>query len=334
MQPAVQHATFDVVGVGNAIVDVLAAVDDTFIEQHDLAKGSMTLVDAQRALDLHAVMPAGLEASGGSAANTMVGVAGFGGRAAFLGKVADDDLGDVFGRDLRATGVLFDCPGASDGPPTGRCLIQVTPDAQRTMNTSLGVSSLLSRHDVDTDLIASAGHLYCEGYLWDVEVAKDAIRFAMDAARAAGRTVSLTLSDGFCVDRHRDEWRELLVDRVDVVFGNAGEICSLYEVDDVARACDAVAADVDLAFVTLGPRGSLVVAGSERIDVVADELDGVVDTTGAGDLYAAGVLFGLSQGADLAHAGRLGSIAAAEIIGHLGARPEADLTAVAEAVLG
>jgi len=330
----VGEATLDVVGVGNAIVDVLAEVDDHFIDKHDLARGSMTLIDRARAVELYAAMPPGLEESGGSAANTMVGVASFGGRAAYIGKVAADFLGEVFRRDLRHVGVGFEVPGVAGGEPTARCLIQVTPDAQRTMNTHLGISSHLSTADVDADLVASASHLYCEGYLWDTEEAKAAIRHAMDLARAAGRTVSLTLSDGFCVDRHRDEWRELLVDRVDVVFGNAEEICSLFEVDDLDRAIQALSSEVGLAFVTLGGRGSLVVQGSDRIPVEADELHAVVDTTGAGDLYAAGVLYGLSQGAALDHAARLGSIAAAEVISHLGARPEMDLVTVARSILG
>ena len=291
------EATLDVVGVGNAIVDVLAEVDDHFIDEHDLARGSMTLIDRARAVELYAAMPPGLEESGGSAANTMVGVASFGGRAAYIGKVATDFLGEVFRRDLRTVGVDFEVPGEAGSEPTARCLIQV-------------------------------------GYLWDTEEAKAAIRHAMDLARAAGRTVSRTRSDGFCVDRHRDEWRELLVDRVDVVFGNAEEICSLFEVGDLDRAIQALSSEVDLAFVTLGGRGSLVVQGSDRIPVVADELHVVVDTTGAGDLYAAGVLYGLSQGAALDHAARLGSIAAAEVISHLGARPEMDLVAVARSILG
>ncbi|MBI03840.1 MAG: adenosine kinase [Acidimicrobiaceae bacterium] len=324
----------DVVGVGNAIVDVLAEVDEAFVVEHGLAKGSMTLIDVDRAVELYAAMPPGLEESGGSAANTMVGVASFGGRAAYIGKVADDFLGEVFRRDLRHVGVRFDVTGVAGTDSTGRCLIQVTPDAQRTMNTHLGISSHLSPGDVDTDLVASASHLYCEGYLWDTEEAKAAIRHAMDVAHAADRTVSLSLSDGFCVDRHRDEWRGLLTDRVDVVFGNSDEMCSLFQVDDVDAAVDAVSSEVDLAFVTLGREGSLVVHGSERIPVVADELHAVVDTTGAGDLYASGVLYGLSQGADLAHAARLGSIAAAEVISHLGARPEDNLVAVAESILG
>jgi sugar/nucleoside kinase (ribokinase family) len=264
----------------------------------------------------------------------MVGVASFGGRAAYIGLVADDFLGEVFRRDMRHVGVDFDVPGVAGDEPTARCLIQVTPDAQRTLNTHLGISSHLSTAEIDGDLVASASHLYCEGYLWDTEEAKGAIRYAMDLAHDAGRTVSLTLSDGFCVDRHREEWLELLTDRVDVVFGNASELCSLFEVDDVEQATDAVAAEVDLAFVTLGKQGSMVVAGSDRIRIEADELEAVVDTTGAGDLYAAGVLFGLSRGADLPDAARLGSIAAAEVISHLGARPGSALSAVARSILG
>ena len=325
----------DVVGVGNAIVDVIAAVGHHFVDDHGLVKNSMTLIDLDRANELEAAMPSGITASGGSAANTMVGVAGFGGTAAYLGLVAADDLGEAFRSDLRAAGVGFDVPGKADGLPTARCLIQVTPDAQRTLNTYLGISAHLGPVQIDDALVASASHLYCEGYLWDMESAKAGIRHAMDVASGAGRTVSLTLSDSFCVNRHRDDWRELLIDRVDVVFGNADELRALYEVDDLGLAADAVAADVDVAFVTLGRHGSLVVAGSDRIRVVADELDhGVVDTTGAGDLYASGVLVGLSRGASLESAARLGSIAAAEIIGHLGARPEANLAAIADQVLG
>jgi|TARA_B110000438_G_scaffold248905_1_gene251905 sugar/nucleoside kinase (ribokinase family) len=328
------ETTLDVVGVGNAIVDVLAEVDDDFIGRHGLSKGGMTLIDTERAIELYAAMPSGLEESGGSAANTMVGVASFGGRAAYIGQVADDFLGEVFRRDMRHVGVGFDVPGVVDREPTARCLIQVTPDAQRTMNTYLGVSAHLTAKEIDGDLVASAAHLYCEGYLWDTEEAKGAIRHAMDLAHAAKRTVSLTLSDGFCVERHREEWLELLADRVDVVFANASEICSLFEVDQVDQAADAVAAEVDLAFLTLGKQGSMVVVGKDRIRIEADELEAVVDTTGAGDLYAAGVLFGLSRGADLPHAARLGSIAAAEVISHLGARPGRLLSSVATSILG
>ena len=219
----------------------------------------MTLIDGERADLLGAVMPPGIVASGGSAANTMVGVAGFGGRAAYLGLVADDYLGEAFRSDLRSAGVAFDVPGRANEMPTARCLIQVTPDAQRTLNTFLGISAHLSPDEIDEDLVASASHLYCEGYLWDMEPAKDGIRHAMDVARGAGRTVSLTLSDSFCVERHRADWRELLSGRVDVLFGNADELRALYEVDDLELAADAVAEDVEVAFVT--PRQARLACG-------------------------------------------------------------------------
>ena len=226
----------DVVGVGNAIVDVIASVDDSFIVAHGLVKGAMTLVSAERSAELYDAMPTGIAASGGSAANTVAGAASFGGRAAFIGKVRDDQLGEVFVHDIRATGVAFDVPPAPDGPPTARCLIQVTPDAERTMNTFLGTSALLGPDDVDTGLVASAGITYCEGYLWDVQVAKDAIRVAMEAAGEAGRTVALALSDSYCVERHRAEWLDLIEDRVDVVFANEAEVCALHSTGDLAVA--------------------------------------------------------------------------------------------------
>jgi len=330
----VDKSDLDVVGLGNAIVDVIAEVDEEFLHRYGLRKNSMTLIDRDRADELMEVMPRVIVTSGGSAANTMVGVAGFGGRVGYLGLVADDDLGEVFRKDLLQAGVIFEVPGQQSSLPTARCLIQVTPDAQRTLNTYLGISGHFGIKNVDHDLVTSAAHLYCEGYLWDMEPAKSAIRVAMDLSRGAGRVVSLALSDSFCVERHRDEWRDLLNQRVDVVFGNADELRSLYEVQDLGVAADEVAVDVDVAFVTLGKAGSLVVAGNERIWVEAEEVSrGVVDTTGAGDIYASGALFGLSRDVSLESAARLGSMAAAEVIGHLGARPELDLTVVAGRVL-
>ena len=302
------EANLDVVGVGNAIVDVLAPVGESFIVEHRLDKGRMALIDADRAADLYAEMPEGL-----------------GGRASYIGKVADDDLGRVFRRDLTAAGVGFDVDHGTH-LPTARCLIQVTPDAQRTLNTYLGISAHLSPADVDADLVASARILYCEGYLWDTEDAKAAIRYAMDAARRAGRIVALALSDVFCVDRHRQEWLDLLERFVDVVFGNEQEVCSLYGSPDLPRALETATSKVGLVFTTLGARGSLVAEGHQRLEVPAVPADRVVDTTGAGDLYASGVLFGLSRGVSLYDAARLGSVAAAEVIGHLGARPEGDLS--------
>jgi sugar/nucleoside kinase (ribokinase family) len=320
------EATLDVVGVGNAIVDVISTVDDDFIAANDLNKGAMTLIDAERATALYASMPPGIEASGGSAANTMAGLASFGSRAAYLGKVRDDQLGEVFMHDLRAAGVGFDVAAGVDGPPTARCLIQVTPDAERTMNTFLGISAFLSPHDIDEPLVASAAITYCEGYLWDMDIAKEAIRGAMDVAAAAGRTVSLTLSDAFCVDRHRAEWLDLLADKVDLLFANESEICSLFETDDFDHAAREITDMVKISALTRSAAGSVVVAGGEQIVVPAAVVDHVVDATGAGDLYASGFLHGLANGADLARCAELGSAAAAEVISHIGARPHVPLT--------
>lgn len=315
---------FDVVGVGNAIVDVIARVDDAFITEHDLTKAAMMLIDADRATSLYEAMPAGIEASGGSAANTMAGLASFGSTAAYIGKVRNDQLGEVFRHDIRATGVRYDVPAGTDGPPTARCLIQVTPDAQRTMNTFLGISSLLSPADVDENLVAAASVVYCEGYLWDVDIAKQAIRKAMDAGRASGAKVALTLSDSFCVDRHRDEWLELIESRVDIVFANEAEICSLYECG-WETAADKIAGHVEIACLTRSEKGSVIITPHERVAVAPHPVEHLVDTTGAGDLYAAGFLHGLTKGAPLPECGRLASLAAAEIIGHVGARPAVSL---------
>lgn len=322
---AIVEATLDVVGVGNAIVDVISTVDDDFITRHDLNKGAMTLIDADRATSLYAAMPPGIEASGGSAANTMAGLASLGSAAAYLGKVRDDQLGEVFVHDLRAAGVGYDVPAGAEGPPTARCLIQVTPDAERTMNTFLGISALLSPDDIDEALVASAAITYCEGYLWDMDIAKEAIRGAMEVASAAGRTVSLTLSDAFCVDRHRDDWLDLLTDKVDLLFANESEICALFETDDFDAAARRIEGMVEISALTRSAKGSVVVANGEQIVVPATPVDGVVDATGAGDLYASGFLHGLAGGADLRRCAELGSIAAGEIISHIGARPQVPL---------
>jgi sugar/nucleoside kinase (ribokinase family) len=323
----VQHNSYDVVGVGNAIVDVIANVDDDFVRRHGLNKGAMTLIDQDRAVELYAAMPPGIEASGGSAANTMAGLASFGGRAAYIGKCRDDQLGDVFRHDLRASGVSYDVGLGASGPPTARCLIQVTPDAQRTMNTFLGISALLSPDDVDGDLVASAGVVYCEGYLWDVDIAKQAIRKAMDIAHGAGRKVALTLSDSFCVDRHRDEWRDLIREKVDIVFANQAELQALYECDwDTAARL--ITRDVEIGCLTRSEHGSTIVFGDERVDVDAHPVEHVVDTTGAGDLYASGFLFGYTRGFEIRRCAELAGRAAAEIISHLGARPAGPLTAL------
>ncbi len=316
-----QEATVDVVGVGNAIVDVITQTTDDFIAEQGLVKNSMNLIDEDRAHELYGLIGSALEASGGSAANTMAGVASFGGSAAYIGKVADDELGQVFARDMRAEGVSFDVPPTSGGPATGRSMILVTPDAQRTMNTFLGISSLLEPADVDPATATSGSILFCEGYLWDVDSAKAAIRTAMDHAKSAGRKTALTLSDLFCVERHRDEFKALVDGPLDILFANRVELRGLYEIDDLDEAIEVVRSKVELACITVGKQGSFLVTPDERIEIPAEEIAPVIDTTGAGDQYAAGVLYGLAQGMELADAGRLGSLAAAEVISHVGPRP-------------
>ena len=318
---AATPARFHVVGIGNALVDVIAHHGDDFIAEQALVKGSMTLIEAERALSLHGALVAPIEMSGGSAANTMCGVASFGGRAAYIGKVAPDSLGEAFRHDLHAEGVSFPNAPARAEVPTGRCLIVVTPDAQRTMNTFLGISSLLGPDDVSTEVAASGQVVYMEGYLYDRPEAKAAYRKAAGVAHAGGRKVSLTLSDSFCVDRHRDDFLALVRDEVDLLFSNDDELLALYQVDSLDRAVELVRADCELAMVTTGAEGSLVVTADGVIAVKAEPVAHVVDTTGAGDLYAAGFLYGYTTGADLAECGRLGSVAAAEVISHVGARP-------------
>jgi sugar/nucleoside kinase (ribokinase family) len=318
-------ARFDVVGIGNALVDVIAHADDTFLGSHDLVKGSMMLVETERAVELYRALGSAVEMSGGSAANTMCGVASFGGRAAYLGKVSDDELGDVFGHDLLAVGVTFRPGARTEGVPTGRCIIVVTPDAQRTMNTYLGVSSLLCVPDVDERTVAEGTVLYMEGYLYDRDDAKEAFRHAARVAHDHGRAVSLTLSDSFCVDRHRSDFLALVRDEVDILFGNDAELCSLYETESLEEAVAAVRRDCHLAAVTVGADGSYVITPDETVHVPAVPVHRVIDTTGAGDLYAAGFLYGLTHGQDLFRCGQLGSIAAAEVISHVGPRPLVEL---------
>lgn len=315
-------AAFDVLGIGNAIVDVLSHADDEFIRKHALVKGAMTLIDEARAETLYAAMGPGVEISGGSCGNTMAGVASFGGKGAYIGKVRNDQLGAVFGHDIRATGVTFDTPQSTDGPATARCLILVTPDAQRTMNTYLGACTKLGPADIDVARVGAAQVTYVEGYLWDEPAAKQAVLKAFDAAHAAGRQVSITLSDSFCVDRYRAEFLELVRSKVDILFANEAEIKSLYQVDDFDKAVAAARKDAKIAAVTRSEKGSVVIKGGETHAVPAAPVAKVVDTTGAGDLYAAGFLFGLTHGKPLAECARLGGIAAAEVISHVGARPE------------
>ena len=320
-----QDARFDVVGLGNAIVDVLAHTNDAFLAEHGMAKGAMTLIEADRALDIYHLMEGCVECSGGSAANTMVGLASLGGNAVYVGKVRDDRLGDLFRQDIRAAGVIFDTPSATDGPPTGRSLVLVTPDAQRTMNTFLGSSATLGPDDVDAAVIEAARITYLEGYLWDPEPAKQAFLKAAQIAHKAGRKVALSLSDPFCVERHRAEFRDLVAGHVDLLLANETEVISLYETAGFDDALEQLRENCEVAAVTLGAQGSVIVSGAELVRVEAEPVESVVDTTGAGDLFAGGFLLGISRGLDLETCGRLGSLAAAEIIGHFGARPEASL---------
>ncbi len=318
---------FDIIGIGNAIVDVVAPVADLFLDKHAMRKGSMALVDAAQAEALYAAMPPGRESSGGSAANTCAVAAGLGARVAYLGKVADDALGAVFAHDIQASGVIFPTARLQDGAPTARCLILVTPDGQRTMHTYLGACVAFGEADVDTRLVAAARVLYLEGYLFDPPAAQAAFRLAAETAHGAGRQVALSLSDAFCVDRHRAAFRDLVRGHVDILFANETELCSLYEEGDFDAAAELARRDVALAALTRSEAGSRIVRGDETVEVRAAPAT-VVDTTGAGDAYAAGFLAGLAQGRDLAACGRMGSIAAAEIIGHYGARPVADLKAL------
>jgi sugar/nucleoside kinase (ribokinase family) len=329
-----QSATLDVVGIGNAIVDVIAHANDGFLAQHDLAKGAMTLIDGARAESLYKVMDAAIEASGGSAANSMAGLASLGGRAGFIGKVRNDQLGGIFAHDIRAAGVRYETAPATDGLPTARCLIFVTADAQRTMQTFLGASTDLGPADVDEAMIADASVTYLEGYLWDKPQAKEAFLRAAAAAHKAGRKVSLTLSDAFCVDRHRADFRKLVESHVDILFANEAEILSLYETANFDDAVAKVRADCDVAALTRSEKGAVIVARDAVHTVKAEPIAKLVDTTGAGDLYAAGFLYGYTRGLALDVCGRIGAIAAAEIIGHYGARPETKLADLVKAKLG
>ena len=319
---------YDVAGIGNAIVDVLAYAEDAKLAELGVAKGVMTLIDANAAESVYAGMEGGVTRSGGSAANTMAGIAALGGRAAFVGKVKDDPLGRIFRRDLRAQGVDFDTPAASSGAATARCLIMVTPDAQRTMQTYLGACVELGPQDIDPKLIQDSGVTYLEGYLWDPPRAREGLRRAIGYAREAGRKVALTLSDPFCVDRHRDEFLGLLDGQVDILFANEQEIASLFQCN-FDQAVGFAGEKVQLAALTRSARGSVAVQGKTIAEVPADPVDQLVDTTGAGDLYAAGFLVGNARGLPLADCARLGSICASEIISHIGARPEADLKQLA-----
>jgi sugar/nucleoside kinase (ribokinase family) len=322
-------ARYDVVGIGNAIVDILGRCNEAFLAKHGAPKGHMRLVDAATVSQIYGDMGPGIEISGGSAANTMVGVASFGGRAAFIGKVAEDEFGRIFRHDIRAAGVTFETPPVNGKAPTSRSLILVTPDGQRTMNTFLGISTDLDQGEVDPELIRNSSYVYLEGYLFDRPEAKAAFHQAAEIAAEAGRKVVLTLSDSFCVDRHRPEFLHLIRSGIDILFANESEITALYETPSFDAALRHVVEDTSLAVLTRSEKGSVIVSKGETIQIAAEPVRKVVDTTGAGDLYAAGFLYGLARGRDLETAGKLGSFAAAEIISYIGARPEARLSHLA-----
>lgn len=321
--------TYDVVAIGNAIVDVIAAADHELLEREQLPAGSMRLIDAERAVDLYAKMGPGREISGGAAANTLAGMAALGCRASFIGQVADDQLGEVYVHDLRAAGVACDVPPRPGEPPTGRCLILVTPDGQRTMNTFLGASHYLPADAIDAALIGSARTLLLEGYMWDPPEPRAAMRRAIELARAAGTRIAFGTCADFCVKMHGDDFRALIADGlVDILFANEEELALLGE-SEVEGAIASLAGQVETLVVTRGEHGALAVKGGKRFEIAALPVDKVVDTTGAGDLFAAGFLAGEARGGSVDDCLRLGAIAAAEVISHYGARPEADLQALA-----
>lgn len=321
---------FDVLGIGNAIVDVIARADDDFLLSHGMRKGGMALIDEAQAEAIYDAMGPTVEVSGGSAANTIVGVASFGARAAFVGKVKNDMLGHTFSHDIRAAGVAFETVPAEDGASTGRCYIVVTPDGERTLNTFLGAAQDLFPTDIDSAAIAASAITYLEGYLWDPKHAKEAFLKAAKIAHDAGRMIALTLSDSFCVDRWRDEFLGLIRSgTVDLLFSNETELHALYQTADFDTAVNALRNDARLAVVTRNAKGCVVVSRESTQEVNAFPVERVVDTTGAGDLFAAGFMFGLARGQNEEDAARLGGMAAAEIIQHLGARPEVSLEALA-----
>ncbi|MBG02772.1 MAG: adenosine kinase [Rhodospirillaceae bacterium] len=329
-----QMSEYDLVGIGNAMVDVLATVDDAFLEEQTLDKGAMTLVDTDRASEIYAKMPPAQEVSGGSCGNTMAGFASLGGKGVFIGKVRDDQLGNVFRHDMQSIGVDFFTPATTEGPQTGSCLVLITPDAQRTMCTNLGAASNLTPKDIDKDIIQAAKVVYMEGYLFDPPDAQDAFVEAADLSHDAGRKVSITLSDPFCVDRHRHAFQMLVADHTDILFGNEEEIKSLYQVDDFDAALQHVRGHCEIACLTRSSKGSVILSGDEVHIIDPLPLDPVVDTTGAGDQFAAGFLYGYTQGMDLRKCGEIATLTATEVISHVGARPEANLKELVERELG
>jgi sugar/nucleoside kinase (ribokinase family) len=326
--------SLDVVGIGNAIVDVIVQAEETFLDDHGLTKGTMALVDEGLAERLYASVGPGLETSGGSAANTLAGIAQLGGRAAFIGRVRNDQLGAIFAHDIRSVGARFETPPAVEGPATARCLILVTPDAQRTMCTYLGASVGLDPRDLDLDLVRQARVLYLEGYLWDSDEAKQAFLAAAEVARASGGEVALSLSDAFCVDRHRQSFQELVDGHVDLLFANEMEITSLYQADSFEEAAAEVRGRCRIAALTRSAQGSVLLRGEETLTIPPYRLGELVDTTGAGDLYAAGFLHGYTRGESLERCGRLGSLCAGQVVTQLGPRPQASLPELVAQHLG
>ena len=325
-------AKYDVLGIGNAIFDVLVQTDEAFLISHGMTKGGMALIDENSAAAIYRDMGPATEMSGGSAANTIVGVANLGARAAYVGKVRDDQIGRLYSHDIRAAGVAFETRPAADGPATGCSYILVTPDGERTMNTYLGAAQELMPDDIDAAQVAASSIVYLEGYLWDPKSAKEAFVKAATIAHGAGRQVALTLSDSFCVDRYRDEFLDLMRERtVDLVFANEAELHSLYQTSDFESALKQLRPDTKLGVVTRSEKGCVVASADGVVAVPAFPIDKMVDTTGAGDLFAAGFLFGLVRGAGHENAGRLGALAAAEVIQHIGARPQASLKELAQA---
>ena len=321
----------DVLGIGNAIVDILASADDDFLIREGLAKGSMNLVDEQRSARLYDAMGAAVEASGGSAANTIAGIASLGGRGAYIGKVKADETGRFFTHDMRAIGVTFDVPPLAEGPATAKSMIFVTPDGERTMNTFLGACHRLTPDDVDPDLVAGSAVTYMEGYLWDPLDAKEAFLKAAGIAHGAGRRVAITLSDSFCVDRFRDEFLHLMRSGiVDTVFANEHELRALYQTADFDTALTALRSDVSLGIVTRSENGAIAIEKDTTVVGLAYPIEKLVDTTGAGDLFASGFLYGLTRGFHHAHSLKLGALAAAEVIQHIGPRPQTSLRALAQ----
>lgn len=321
-------ASLDLVGIGNAMVDVLSKTLDDFVTEQRVPKGSMTLIEADQATKIYDVMPPGLEMSGGSAANTIAAFASMGGKAGYIGKVANDQLGEVFRHDMKASGVSFSTRPLEDGPATARCLIMITPDAQRTMCTYLGACVWITPADLDAEMIQNAQVTYLEGYLFDRPHAKDTFFKACEMAHTAGRKVALSLSDSFCVNRHRDEFLALIKNHVDILFANETEILSLYQTHHFEEAALKVSDDCAIAALTRSEKGSVIVSGKDRFEISAVPVTKVVDTTGAGDMYAAGFLYGYTQGLPLSLCGELGSIAASEIIQHVGGRPQTDISAL------